>query len=47
MTLKRLFAEADAAEIEVAHKAARTTALETAANHPRAELRGALRFHYH
>ena len=47
VALERLFAEADAAQIEVAHKAARAAALEAPADNPRLELRGALRLHDH
>jgi hypothetical protein len=39
VALESFFAETDAAEVEIAHETARTTALETTANFARRELR--------
>ena len=47
IAFKRLFAETDAAEAEITHKAAWAAALEAAAYHPGREFRGALRLHDH
>ena len=47
VALERLFAEADAAKVEITHKAARTAALETTPNRTRRKLRHAVRLNYH
>jgi len=40
-------AEADAAEVEIAHEAARAATLEATAHDPRFEFRGAVRLYDH
>lgn len=47
VALEGLFAEADAAEIEIAHKTARTATFEATAHRARRELRLAVCLHYH
>ena len=47
VALERFLAEADTAEIEIAHEATWATALEATTNRTRRELRRAVCFHNH